>query len=119
MLGIQFISWWYSAGWQEIIKSARRRIIKTYQLFSISLLLTTLIQPWHRIITYPGQTIGERARALVDNAVSRLVGLVVRLIVLFYALLLILLVALISGLEIIVWPALPLAAIAAVIRGIV
>lgn len=119
MLGLQFISWWYSAGWQEIVKSARRRIVNTYKLFSINLLLITLIQPWHRIITYPGQTISDRARALVDNAVSRLVGFVVRLVVLLYATLLISIVALISGLEILLWPILPIVSVVAVIRGII
>ena len=87
--------------------------------FSIPILLRTLFAPWRRVISYPGKTIEEHFRAFVDNVVSRMVGFVVRLIVLISAGLIILLTALGYGLLAIIWPLIPLIIIFCIVMGVI
>lgn len=87
--------------------------------FSVSQLLRTLFAPWRRIISYPGASLGERFRAWGDNMFSRAVGFVVRLIVLFTALLVAIAVIIFSLVELVVWPLLPIAGPVLIIIGLV
>lgn len=86
--------------------------------FSAGQLLRTLFQPWRRIITYPGDSLGAKFRAWGDNVFSRLVGFVVRTIVLFTALIVIVCVLVFSIVELIVWPLLPPAIPVLIVLGV-
>ncbi len=119
MLMLEFFRWWYGTGWSKTITDLRRRLDKTTQMFSLSIILRTLFAPWRRIITPPGQSLDTRFRSFIDNMVSRLVGLVVRLVTLVVALICMSGVALISLLVIIVWPLLPAVVIVALVKGII
>lgn len=118
MLVVAFFSWWYGRGWLEVAKSIGPRMSGVAYTFSVSQLLRTLFAPWRRIITYPGSTLGERLRAWGDNVFSRAVGFVVRLIVLFAALLALVFTLIISVIEVIVWPLLPPAVPVLLILGV-
>ncbi len=119
MLVMAFFSWWYGAGWKQVALSFQSRLQAVMVTFSVMQLLQTLFAPWRRIITYPGANINERARALADNLFSRLVGSMVRLLVLLAALLALLACGLLTLIEIIVWPLLPLLIPASLIAGII
>lgn len=88
-------------------------------MFSVPILLRTLFAPWKRIITYPGASIDAKIRAFGDNMVSRAVGFSVRLLVLFSAGIMLVLVSTVAVIELVVWPFLPLLVIVTLVKGII
>ena len=118
MLAFAFISWWYGAGWIDNIRRTQDRISFTYHEFSVPILLRTLFSPWRRIISYGGGSLGMRLRAVVDNIVSRFVGLTVRLLALIAALVLMALAAVLGIVTMLAWPLLPLAGPALLVWGL-
>lgn len=118
MLVASFLSWWYGAGWARVTRSLGSRLQAILDNFSVKQLLRTLFAPWRRIITYPGRSLEERFRALGDNLFSRAIGFVVRVIVLIAACVALFIIALLTLVEIVVWPLLPLAIPACLIAGL-
>ena len=117
MLVVAFFSWWYGRGWREVATNITPRLSGVMATFSVSQLLRTLIQPWRRIITYPGDSLATKLHALGDNIFSRAIGLVVRLIVLFAALVVLIVALVFSIVEVVVWPLLPPALPILIIMG--
>lgn len=118
MLALEFFTWWYSQGWQQLAKNMQRRISKTSSMFSVPILLRTLFSPWKRIITYPGSSLDTKIHAFSDNMVSRFVGFTVRLLVLFTATIMLLIVSVVAIIELIVWPLLPILTVVTIVKGI-
>lgn len=87
--------------------------------FSVELLVSTLFSPWKRITSMPGRNIHDRISALIDNLISRIIGFIVRVIVIISAVFSFILVAAAGFIQIIVWPVLPLAVLAMLILGII
>lgn len=104
------LRWWYSAGWQWVWQSTlidRSRWIM--QTFSAKELLKTLFAPFRQ--TYAGKVRGGldvQVRAFFDKLISRVIGLVVRLILLFMALVGLLVVIIVSIICLLAWPLIPL-----------
>lgn len=119
MLVVSFFSWWYGQGWLGVAKNIGPRLAGIAEVFSVTQLLRTLFAPWRRIITYPGSSLPEKIRAWGDNVFSRAVGFVVRLIVLFVALIIIAFAAFFSVIELVIWPLLPIAVPALIFMGVV
>lgn len=119
MLVLSFFSWWYGRGWKQVLDSFGPRLQGVMDNFSVSQLFRTLFAPWRRIISYPGSNIEERFRAWGDNLFSRIVGFVVRSVVLLAALLVIVLVAALTVIELAVWPLLPLAVPGCIVAGLI
>lgn len=118
MLAFDFLAWWYGTGWIGTFKATQRRLAGLSQMFSIQILLRTLFSPWRRIITYPGASLEARVRALLDNLVSRCIGFVVRFFVLLTAAISFVFLAIAGLVEFIVWPFVPVAAIALIVGGL-
>lgn len=118
MLLASFFSWWYSRGWRDVLTSLSSRTQGVAATFSVSQLLRTLFAPWRRIISYGGDAFADKVRAWFDNIFSRAVGFVVRLIVLFTALLVTIAVVIFTLIEMIVWPLLPLAVPVLIVVGL-
>lgn len=119
MIIIEILTWWYRQGWMQVAKNTEQRFFKVSHLFSVPILVRTLFAPWRRIITYPGASIDAKLRAMGDNMVSRVVGFSVRALVLFSAGVMLLLSSIVAGIQLIVWPLIPPAAIVTLIKGIV
>jgi len=119
MLALAFFSWWYSQGWQQLSKRIIKIIRTNFQVFSVSLLLKTLFEPWRRISTNPSSGLGFHIQAAIDNTISRFVGFGVRFIVILAALITTILLSLIGIIELVVWPFLPPALIVTIILGII
>ena len=117
MLFVAFFRWWYTAGWLRLLDGVKRRLIRLGQTFSVPLLLRTLFKPWKQIVALrdPNATIGMRFRGLVDNLVSRCVGLVVRLLTLVAGAMTIVVLGLLGLAALISWPFLPLATVGLII----
>lgn len=86
--------------------------------FSVFQLARTLFEPWRRIVTYPGSSLAEKFKAWGDNAVSRAVGFTVRASVILLAFLTLVAVAILTVIEIIIWPLLPFAVPGFLIAGL-
>lgn len=118
MLVVAFLQWWYGPGWRDTSDRLVTKIRETYLNFSMPILLRTMFAPWRRIITPPGGSLEQRGRAVLDNAISRLVGFTVRLVALIAACLLIALYAVIGGLIVLLWPVLPILGPVLVVGGL-
>jgi hypothetical protein len=119
MIALAFFSWWYGRGWNEAAHSLPDRIDHLNRLFSVRLLLGTLFSPWRQIVTYPGRSMAEHFRAWGDNIVSRIIGFLVRLIVLLAAFICVIAVSLVSVVELIIWPLLPPAVLVCIVLGVI
>ena len=118
MLMMAFFSWWYGRGWREVAVSFKPRVRKVLDSFSVGLLLPTLFAPWRRIITQPGRNLEDRWRAWVDNMFSRVIGFFVRIFVLFAALIVLAGVVILTAIEVVIWPLLPLAIPGFIVAGL-
>lgn len=106
---LEYIKWWYGAGWVGEARLWRKRLSDLAELFSVSMLLRTLFSPWKRIVTYPGAGLDEHLRAMLDNLISRVIGFGVRLFALLAALVCFIVFGIVAIVELVVWPlALPL-----------
>ncbi len=110
MIIVWALSWWYSAGWKARVVSLRERLAASYDYFSIDLLLRTLFSPFRQIsagkVSGP---IGLQLRAFVDRLISRIIGSIVRIILIFVGAVWLALQALIGALLLVIWPLLPFA----------
>jgi hypothetical protein len=111
MLALEFFTWWYSQGWSLLVHNAKHRLVRT------SHLIRTLFAPWKRITTQPGAGLEAHVQAATDNFVSRCIGFVVRIFVLFAALVIVCIVTVIAVLQIILWPLLPPAVLVCTVKG--
>ena len=110
MVIISLLSWWYSEGWLEQISLTKRSFIKLADKFSIGMLLKTLFAPFRQISV--GEQAGKTdslASVIADKLISRLVGSVMRLAMVFVGTLALIIYAIISVLRLAGWPLLPLA----------
>ncbi len=119
MLALAFFSWWYGRGWQLTINRMPLMVSRNVQTFSVSILLKTLFEPWKRIVSNPGVGISAHAQASLDNAISRIVGFFVRILVLIAALVTTLIISIIGIVQIIIWPLLPPLFLLTIILGFI
>jgi len=76
-----FFVWWLAITPKKIMVICGRTIKKFFDFFSIDLLAKTLFLPWKRDeIDTSNMALQDKFRVWIMNLVSRLVGLVVRLI---------------------------------------
>ncbi len=118
MVPLQFITWWYGQGWQSVAANMAKRCQATVTAFSIGSLLQTMFAPWRRIVSYPGNSLSDHFHAWLDNLVSRIIGFMVRFFVLITAGVVLLVIAVYSLVEVVIWPFMPLLAIASIIKGL-
>lgn len=118
MMALEFFRWWYGRGWQLMLIMAGRRLRHLGEAFSVSSLLHTLFAPWRRIISYPGASLDAKLRAMLDNLVSRCIGLVVRVVVLLAAAVVAVVAALVGLIQIVIWPLIPAIVLAAIVMGV-
>jgi hypothetical protein len=104
------LRWWYSAGWrwvwQRLMVDRANWVMET---FSVTDLSRTLFAPFRQ--TFAGRARGplaERFRAFLDRSISRVIGFFVRIILLFMAAVMFVVVLLTSIVGIVAWPFIPL-----------
>jgi hypothetical protein len=118
MIALEILTWWYRRGWAQVAANSEQRFVKVSHMFSVPILIRTWFAPWRRIVTYPGASIEAKFRAATDNLVSRVVGFTVRTMVLISAGVMLLLTAVVAGLQLIVWPLIPPGVIILLVKGI-
>ena len=116
MFIVGLFSWWYGAGWRQRVVAVGERLVGLYDYFSIDLLLRTLFSPFHQISAGGVRgPIGAQLRAWFDQLISRVIGAVVRLLVVVIGVVTLCLAGLIGLVVIIAWPLIPLVPIISVI----
>lgn len=116
---LTYFSWWYGQELAAIWQATGVMTAKVYSLFSISLLLQTLFDPWKRdIVAAENVSLDVRIRLLVENLTSRFIGFIIRLMTIAVGLL----VTIISfGLLIaflLIWLLLPIIIILLIFNGL-
>lgn len=73
------LTWWYREGWLQCIKRVEARLDATLDYFSFGLLVRTFFAPFRQISA--GSVNGSlevKMRATLDRLLSRLIGTIVR-----------------------------------------
>lgn len=109
MFFVGIFSWWYGKGWRERVTDMNRRLAATTDYFSITLLLETLFAPFRQISAGAvSGSVGDQARAVLDKTISRLIGALLRTVMVIAGLIVILFQIIINGIVLIIWPVVPI-----------
>lgn len=103
------LHWWYADGWRQRMRIVADRLDSMIDYFSFGLLLKTLFSPYRQISA--GKVDGPlevKMRALVDKLFSRVIGAVIRLIILVIGGVIVGLQVLLSVIILIGWALVPL-----------
>lgn len=109
MFLVGLLSWWYGRGWQQRVGIIWDGLHSTAQTFSIGQLFKTLLAPFRQISA--GGVRGSAAQqmqALFDQTISRLVGMVVRLMAIIGGGFILLIKTVAGGILLVAWPLIPL-----------
>jgi hypothetical protein len=108
MLFVSLLRWWYSDGWVRRARLISNQLDGVIDYFSIDLLLKTLFSPFRQISA--GKVNGPleaQMRALADKLISRIIGAMIRLILLTVGLIAIAGQVIIGLITLILWALLP------------
>ncbi len=116
MVIVLVLKWWYGAGWQWAWKrSVNGRIQWLSEAFSIPALIRTWFSPFKQTYSKVNKgSIDLKVQAAVDNFVSRMIGSLLRTIIIVVGLVGIVLVFVIGIITVIIWPLIPLLTLLAV-----
>ena len=109
MVIVWALSWWYGAGWKARVISVRNQLASSYDYFSIGLLFSSLFAPFRQISA--GKVRGPlsvQIRAFFDRQISRVIGAIVRMILIISGVVWLGLQAAFGGLVIALWALVPL-----------
>ena len=101
--------WWYGAGWLAATRRATERLTGLYDYFSIDLLIRTMFSPFRQISA--GQVDGPiniMIRAFFDRLLSRIIGAIVRTIVMLIGLVSLALAVVLGAVYVVGWALIPL-----------
>ncbi|MGB3023817.1 MAG: hypothetical protein WBB39_03340 [Candidatus Saccharimonadales bacterium] len=105
-----FFSWWYGEGWGRQMARSSDRMVGLLDMFSFDLLLRTLFQPFRQISSGAVQgSLSVQMQAIVDKLISRFIGAMIRIVMLFVGLLSMIVVGVFSLAQVLIWPLLPAA----------
>lgn len=109
MVIVGILTWWYSTGFIQAMRSVGRRLGGWVDFFSIDLLIKTLFSPFRQISA--GRVDGplvEQLKAFGDKLLSRIIGAVVRTIVMVVGIMMLAGVSILGVVYLILWLAMPL-----------
>ena len=109
MVIVGILSWWYGRGLAEQIAKIRAKLMASFDYFSIDLLAKTLFSPFRQIDAGKVRgPIGVQMRAFFDRLFSRIVGGVVRTIIMLVGVVWMASIGLVSLVGLAVWLCMPL-----------
>ena len=116
MFLVGIFQWWYSDGLVKHVKQQYLGILRTADYFSIGLLMQTLFNPFRQISAgYVDGPLPIKIRAFFDRLFSRIVGAVVRTMVIVAGIIMIMMRLVWVAVGIVVWLVLPVSPILGVI----
>lgn len=109
MFLVGLLSWWYSDGWIDRIRMTRDRLISIADFFSVSLLISTLFSPYRQIsANSTAVSFGDHMRIFFDKLLSRIIGSVVRSLMIIIGLIVMLLQSIFGIVILLSWLIIPL-----------
>jgi hypothetical protein len=117
-----YFTWHYSAALLSLFNIWRSLVWFTYHFFSVGLLLRTLFSPWRRLgEDYKKGSLDMESwfETLVVNSLMRVVGVIIRLVVVIVGLVCLALVSASLLPLAIIWLALPLGAFGLMAGGVI
>ncbi|HET6746893.1 MAG TPA: hypothetical protein VFH06_02180 [Candidatus Saccharimonadales bacterium] len=109
MFIVGILSWWYGAGWKQRFTVLSERISSTADYFSIDLLLKTLFSPYRQISAGKVQgSINVQMRAFFDQLLSRIIGAIVRTMMIIIGIVGILFYSMVGLFLVVLWGIVPL-----------
>lgn len=121
MFIIGILGWWYGQGWRQRAVRLSEKLAGTMDYFSIGLLLRTLFSPYRQISAGKVRgPLGVQMRAFFDRLISRIIGAMIRLVVIVVGLAAIALHAAFGAVMVVTWafvPILPLIGIVLFVAG--
>lgn len=116
MFIVGILSWWYGAGWRQRAARLGEKLAATMDYFSIDLLLRTFFSPFRQISAGKVEgPLGIRMRAFADRLISRVIGAMIRFIMIIAGVVAIIFHAVFGVLLLGLWAFVPLAPIAALV----
>lgn len=117
MIIASMLGWWYSRGW---LWSAHQlfavRLAKTYDFFSIGDLLKTLFAPFRQdAVDTKNAPVGVKLQVFGGNLISRFIGMLIRLTLIFFGLIVLLINAVAGFVALVIWPFVPVAPLVAIL----
>jgi hypothetical protein len=110
MFIVGLVGWWYGSGWKKVGVILMQKAVTSEDYFSIDLLFKTLFAPFRQISAdgSRGGTLGDKMRAAFDKLFSRVIGAVIRLILVLVGCLWLLINFVIDLIIMLAWPLLPI-----------
>lgn len=109
MFLVGIIRWWYGQGWSQRLQIIKKRIIRTSDFFSIGLLAETIFSPYKQISAGAVRgSFGVEIRSFFDRTLSRIIGAIMRLFVIFAGLIVIIVQSLIGIVVLVGWAFVPI-----------
>lgn len=109
MFIVGLLSWWYGAGWKARLVGLHNQLASSYDYFSIGLLLSSLFAPFRQISAGKVRgPIGVQLRAFFDRQISRVIGAIVRTILIISGIVWLSLQAVVGSIVIIMWAIVPI-----------
>lgn len=110
------LSWWYGAGWRGRIIGLREKLAGTLDYFSIDLLLRTFFSPFRQISAEKTRgSLNVQMHAFFDRLISRVIGAMIRLVMIIVGIGAILTYTIIGLLMVALWAVVPLLPIVGII----
>lgn len=109
MFIVGILQWWYGRGWSMRVSRLREKLMGTLDYFSIDLLLRTFFSPFRQISA--GRVrgpLGVQMRAFLDRLISRVIGAMIRLVMIIVGVFAIIIYTVIGGLMVAVWGIIPI-----------
>lgn len=108
MFIVGLAKWWYTLGWKGRVGAVGQSLLGVYDYFSIDLLIRTLFAPFKQ--DSAGRVDGPlnvQMKAFFDQLTSRLIGAVMRTILIVIGSVTLLLVAVWGLVRLVIWPIVP------------
>lgn len=117
MLAVSFLEWWYLHGWGRFTLGLMNKLRNAADFFSISLLLRSLFAPFKQISAYGSgdESVQGQIRDFFDKLLSRIIGAIVRIMVLIAGIVWLVFEIVASLILIILWPVMPLLPVACIV----
>lgn len=109
MFIVGMLAWWYRAGWRRQFEALSEHLHSLLDYFSFDLLLRTLFAPFRQISA--GRVdgpLGVKLRAFFDGLISRAIGAMVRLTMIFVGSLVLIFYVISGGVIALLWIVVPL-----------
>ena len=120
MFWVGMLTWWYGDGLAAKAQLLKAKLDNSADFFSIKILVRTLFSPYRQISAAKvSGPINQLLQAFFDQLVSRLIGFILRTLVIWFGLVVIALQLLLDFFVLILWLVMPFLPIAGVVLWLV